>query len=123
MTLKETKKKANFWSGGITDRSFIMLISVFSFFSFAIVGMVTSLFMDISKTYMDILQMTVPPLMTIIVSVFGIEGVEKITDRKTKEEIGNIVEKKLVNAEDIDEVTYQVSEDIKEEDSIKRKKR
>ncbi|WP_060210490.1 hypothetical protein [Sporosarcina koreensis] len=78
----------HFWSDGISDREFIMMVSVATFFAFAALGMGYAIIGgEVSATYLDILQMTVPPLMTIIASVFTIEGVEKIADhRKSKRE-------------------------------------
>lgn len=80
------KAVSHFWSDGISDREFIMMVSVATFFAFAALGMGYAIIGgEVSATYLDILQMTVPPLMTIIASVFTIEGVEKIADhRKSK---------------------------------------
>lgn len=119
MKNKSKKTKVNFWSDGISDREFIMMVSVATFFFFAALGMSMSLWMDISETYMEILQMTVPPLMTIIVSVFSIEGVEKFADRKTKQEIGHLVDQKIDNSQDQSEVAESVLDDIQNtEDEI-----
>lgn len=119
MKNKSKKAKASFWSDGISDREFIMMISVATFFFFAALGMSMSLWMNISETYMEILQMTVPPLMTIIVSVFSIEGVEKFADRKTKQEIGHLVDQKMDNSQDQSEVAESVLDDIQNtEDEI-----
>lgn len=77
------RRKQHFWSDGISDREFIMMVSVATFFAFAALGMAyTILGGEVGATYLDILQMTVPPLMTIIASVFTIEGVEKIADHR-----------------------------------------
>lgn len=115
--------KNNFWDRGITDRSFIMLASVITFFLFASVGMIASFFIEINEVFLEILKMTSPVLMTITAATFSIDGVEKFTDRKTKQEIESIVDKQVDNAEigkDISEsiytnITLEGIEEIKNE--------
>lgn len=110
--VKNKSVKKSFWSDGISDREFIMMVSVATFFFFAALGMAMSLWITVNETYMEILKMTVHPLTIIIGSVFAIEGVEKFTDRKTKNEIGSLVEKKVDTSAEAVEVTDSVIRDI-----------
>ncbi|GKV67611.1 hypothetical protein NCCP2716_01090 [Sporosarcina sp. NCCP-2716] len=73
-----------------------MTMSVSTFFVFAALGMILSAFgVEMSNTYMEILDMTVPPLLTIIGAVFAVEGVGLFANRKTKKEVSDAVEKKM----------------------------
>lgn len=113
MSKKVKEKSESYWKNGFTDREAIMTISVAVFFFFASLGMALSAMnIEFSDSYMEILKMTVTPLMVIIGSVYGIEGVEKFTDRKTKNEIGSLVDKKIDMSAEAVEVTDSVIRDI-----------
>lgn len=91
-----------------------MMVSVSTFFVFAAAGMVISAIdRRVSETYLDILQMTVPPLMTIIGSVFAVEGVELFTKAKTKKEVSEAVDKHL--SEDPSASIAEITESIEKQ--------
>ncbi|MEK4025541.1 hypothetical protein [Sporosarcina sp. FSL W7-1283] len=102
-------KKINFFTRGWTDRAFIMTISVLVFFIFLSTGLIMLLLnRELDPMYLSLLNMGKDPLLLIVGSIFAIEGVEKVTDRKTKQEIESIVEKRV---DDVD-IGRDVSENV-----------
>lgn len=105
------------FKGGWTDKRFIMTISVLVFFIFLSTGLVMLLFRStLDPMYLSLLNMAKDPLMIIIGSVFALEGVEAVTNRKTKTEIDAIVERHVENADVGREVSENVYGSIEMED-------
>lgn len=81
-------------SDGMTQRDYLLLISTSVFFLFIAVGLTMLLIgRPLDEMYLRLVDIVTPLIMTIVASVFAIEGVEKVTDgitsrkNKTEEDI------------------------------------
>jgi len=68
-------------SDGITQRDYLLLISTSVFFLFIAVGLTILLIgRPLDEMYLRLVDIVTPVIMTIVASVFTIEGVEKVTN-------------------------------------------
>ena len=67
---------------GFSAKDYLLLVSTGVFFLFIVVGLVSVLFnKKIDKVYLDLLDMVVPVVMTVVGGVMGVQAVETFSDR------------------------------------------
>jgi len=81
---KIESKNGNFWSNGINEKEYLLIISTTMFFAFVATGLIMLLLgKEIDEMYLSLLDMVSPVVMLIVGSVFAVTGVQAFTNRKS----------------------------------------
>ena len=95
---------------GMTQRDYLLLISTSVFFLFIAVGLSMLLFgKPLDEMYLRLVDIVTPVIMTIVASVFTIEGVEKVT---------NEMQLRREHKENSAEIDSEQNEEITEEEIL-----
>lgn len=95
-------------SDGMTQRDYLLLISTSVFFLFIAVGLSILLTgRSLDEMYLRLVDIVTPVIMTIVASVFTIEGVEKVTNEMQL--------RREQKSNEVEEISEQTEEIIEEE--------
>lgn len=114
---RKSKHKSFLTDGFVSERDFLIVISVGVFFLFVSVALVMILFQrEIAPIYLELLDMVSPVVMTVVGSLFSVNVAEIIANRPKREVIKETIIEDKRGSETLSETKY--NQEVDEDDIV-----
>lgn len=114
----KSKHKSFITDGFVSERDFLIVISIGTFFLFVAVALIMILFQrEINPMYLELLDMVSPVVMVVVGSLFSVNFAEIVANRPKREVIKETIIEDKRGSETVSETKFnqeveQVEEDI-----------